>query len=286
MEERAVKICKQLYAALNNKPCEGAVSYVDEAEIDIDSPIGIVRFFSQGLLRPYSCLVPVTMNFEALSLTIGMKVFLDSNEIDIEGTDTLISLKMAEQVDLAVNSVGMFLPIDLKQRLPYLERAVELNNEKGEICNDISQDDPYSLRKKLSALSKAVQEESYDDVLAAAKECAGFGSSRFPASDSLLCGYMLALSAYSYSMERNMEHVKRINQAILEGAAANTSRESGFLLWLASNGLADEDGCLFFRALFSDKPYQSLLASASAAIAQNGCDWMAGICLFIRYFAY
>lgn len=286
--ENAIKICKYLFSSLVAGPYEGEIIYIDRFEVDVDSPIGIVRLFSEGVLRPYSCLVPSTINFSSLQVTLGMKVFLGPEEIDINDADFEISLKMVEHVDLSANALGLFLPMDLKQRLRYLQRAVELCDDKGCFSDLLaaSAPVPYSMDRKILELTNAVKNEEAEAIRLAAKECAGLGEGRFPASDNLLCGYILAYSAFCCSMGRKWDHIKKVNLAILEGAISNTTRESGLLIWLAANGLTDEDGCQLFRFLFSDKAYPSLLASSSASLKRNGCDWMIGICSFLHYFAF
>lgn len=286
--DNALKICKHLYAAIVDGPCEGEITFIDRYELDIDSPIGIVRLYSEGVLRPYSCLVPATMNFLKMAVSIGEKVFLGPDEIDFNDADIVFSLKLAEKVDLSANALGLFLPLDLKQRLRYLQRAVELSDEAGGFSGLLTESEgvPYAMAARLKNLTEATKNEEPEVIRAAATECSGLGEGRFPASDSLLCGYMLAYTAFSCSMGRKWENVRVVNRAILEGAVTNTTRESGFLLWLASNGLTDEEGCQLFRSLFSDKPYPNLMACATSSTKRNGCDWMVGICTFLRYFAF
>lgn len=286
--ENALKICKHLCLALNENPCEGEIIYLDRFEMDVQSPLGIVRFFSEGVLRPYSCLVPSTVNFAQLSVSIGTKVFLGAEEVDINDADVEISLKLAAKVDLSVEALGLFLPMDLKQRFRYLQRAIELSDDKAYFSALVSGHSPvpYAINERLSKLSAAVKAENIQDILSAAKECAGLGEGRYPASDQLLCGYLQAFMAFSCSMGRKRENVQTLSMAILEGAVANTTQESGFLMWLASNGLSDEDGCQLFRGLFSDKSYSGLLACASASVSRNGPDWLIGVCAFLRYYSF
>lgn len=150
--------------------------------------------------------------------------------------------------------------------------------------NDVSV--PYEMDKLLGQLAKAVKTENEKSILEAAKSCAGLGDGRYAASDKLLCGFMEAYVAFSCAVGRKREHISAVNSAILNGAALNTTRESGFMLWLASNGLSDEAGCYLFRCFLSDKTYPSLLAAATSSVNLNGCDWMAGICSFLRYFVF
>ena len=286
--ENVLKICKHLFFALSEEACEGEIIYIDHNELDVDSANGIIRIFSDGVLRPYSCLVPSTVNFASLGLILGGKVFLGPEEIDLNSGDTVFSLKMSEKTDLSCNALGLFLPIDLKQRFRYLQRAVELSSNAG-CFQDLllsSESVPYSMDGLLTHLTEAVKREELEAICEAAKNCSGLGNGRYPASDSLLCGFMQAYAAFSCAMGRNWEHVRQINLAVLKGAALNTSRDSGFMLWLASNGLSDEQGCYLFRCLLSDKSYPNLLGAATSAVSQNGSDWMIGICSFLRFFAF
>lgn len=286
--DNVLKICKHLFSALSGGTCEGEVIYFDRNELDVDSSIGIVRFFSDGVLRPYSCLVPSTVNFAGMTLTTGQKVFLGPEEIDLNTGDPAFSLKMSEKVDLSCNALGLFLPVDLKQRFRYLQRAVELSDTKGSFSELLLRREPvpHDMDVLLQKLAEAVKTEETGAICEAAKNCAGLGEGRYSASDRLLCGFMEAYCAFSCAMGRKWEHVMQVNLAILQGAASNTTRESGFLLWTSSNGLSDEQGCYLFRCLLSDKSYPSLLAAATSSVSQNGCDWMTGICSFLRFFAF
>lgn len=114
--ETILKICKHLFSALAGEPCEGEIIYADRYEMDVDSPIGIVRFFSDGVLRPYSCLLPSSVSFSGFTSVPGGKVFLGPEEIDLNAEDTVFSLKLSEKVNLSCNAPGLFLPIDLKHR--------------------------------------------------------------------------------------------------------------------------------------------------------------------------
>ena len=287
--ETAVKICRILYNTLSEETCVGTISYFDRNEIDVESPIGIVRILSGETLLPFSCLVTEQQPFTSLSIFHGMQVTLRAKEIDIPDADYTVSLTLAEPTDLSVSGKGLFLPVDLPQRLRYLQRAVEISAEQGEFSGLILENGPaapYDMSGRLDTLAEAFSDEDAQQLRAAASACAGLGSGRTPASDSLLAGFILGYCAFSAALGRREEHILSVTEPVVAGAYENTTRESAFWLLLAARGLCEEDGCQLFRCLFSDKIYTSVLACASRAAAQNGCDWLTGVYAYLKHCKY
>lgn len=278
--ENAVQICSRLRRALEGRSYRGEVTSVEAREIVVELPVGTMRVILGDALRPFSCKVEGVQPFHTIGIHPGSLVLADESLVTFPDTELEISLKLATNADLSVRAGGLFMPADLKSRLSYLGRALELSAGKGEFSEMLLNTGagvPYGMDMRVRKLLKAMSSEDFPAIEEAAADCAGLGEGMIPASDMLLSGVMTAYTALGCALGRKEERVDAVNEAVFRGAAGNTAQEAVFQLALAAAGLADEETCQLFRCLFSDRSYPNLLSAAMLSVQQSGGDVVTGI---------
>lgn len=287
--ENADKICSRLRRALEEGPFTGEVTNVEEHEITIELPVGTMHVISGESLRPFSLRVDSVQPFPAFGIEPGSRVLVSTQGVDFPDTELEISLALATDADLSVRAGALFMPDDLKLRLSYLSRALELSAEKGtfsEIALSTGASVPMEMDRRLGTLFEAMTGSDMTKIETAAADCAGLGEGEIPASDRLLGGVIEAYTAFGCALGRKEERVDEITEAIFRGAAANTTGEAAFHLAIAAAGLADEEMCQLFRCLFSDRSYTALLSAAVSAAGRSGADALSGVSALLSKFAF
>ena len=140
------------------------------------------------------------------------------------------------------------------------------------------------MRPLLPALHEAIREQEGEACAKAAAAIAGFGNSRIPASDMLLCGYNAGYAALSGALGRSRPRVLSVTREIASGAAARTTEASAALLLQSGEGLVSEDTFQLLRCIFSDASYPTMVAYANKvakAESGNGPDILTGIYLAV-----
>jgi hypothetical protein len=290
MTETGRKICKRLHAYVRLDRYAGKVHAVYSTRVVLETPIGMVSILTNAhCLQPFSVVVNSTKQFPNFNIEEGQEVLIGDERIEIPACEFAVDLSQATDLDLSVEIMqSLFLPMDLDIRMRHLLRVIESTGESYDVSPLVTEaktnDYCDAVRPLLPALHEAVREQEGEDCRKAAAAIAGFGNSRIPSSDMLLCGYNAGYAALSAALGRSRPRVLSITREIASGAAERTTETAAALLLQSGEGLVSEDTFQLLQCIFSDASYPTMVAYANKvakAESGNGSDILTGIYLAV-----
>ena len=290
MVETARKICKRLHTYIRMGRYSGKVHAVYPNCVILDTPIGLLSILTNAhCLHPFSVVINSTKRFPDSAIEEGQEALIGDERIEIPDCEFTIELSQATDMDLSVEIMqSLFLPTDLDIRMRHLLRVIETNGESYDISPLVTEakSNEYcdAVRPLLNALHEAVRDQEPQACAQAASAIAGFGNSRIPSSDIMLCGYNAGYAALSGALGRSRQRVLSVTREIASGAASRTTEIAAALLLQSGEGLVSEDAFQLLRCIFSDASYQTMVAYANkvaTAESGNGPDILTGIYLAV-----
>lgn len=255
------KICKDLFNNIQRKEFKGIVHSVFPNSFNLlDGNKNLITILNPGrALAPNSMRLKEYISFKDLDIPLNSQVFFTRNYGEIWGTNLRLYYTESDlwnkapnlnfkkdspsQVKLKLEKMGEFL-LKRGKKLGIYPLIKVLEEIKGvNLVIDKSLDfgpNEEFMKNRFLKFIQAYKEENLLELGGSAKNIIGYGIGLTPSMDDFISGIMISRLYLSHYLEKDMEDVYKINQAIIKEMKDRTTVVSEEMLKFTALGEVNE----------------------------------------------